>query len=240
MDYSTLPLPLHFRFTHSNETELIRLKHFVGGEFQPVRVITVLEEADEEVNRDHTHTVIFHKITAKDFRTRVKKNFPVHKGNCSFQVIDDIKDPYAMECYVCKGKAKGLLPNIITTNLTEEEIKERHFAYWKKNEELKTQPKKKKREKVLTWSQLTAQQFREVHKDKILKNCSVDKYFVFSFVVDKLGESVKALDAIIIRRLTLGVMNSLVEGDQREKFKKDLFSQAFPESYETNEKYGLL
>lgn len=232
-----LPPALHFRFTHGNEIDLARLQHFIVGQFKPLRWLIVLEEADSEVNRDHTHTAIYTHTTKKLFSGAVRKNFPIHKGNSAFTVFDEIKDNYALECYLCKGKAKNTMPKVIDTNLSADEILERHLEYWRKNEEMKTKPKTKKQQ---PWIKTVAEQFKEQHPNKKIYDDETCRYFVFNFVMDKLAQDTKALDAFILKRLVLGVMNILICPSAKRDFRKSLFRQTFPESYDIGEKYDLL
>ena len=237
MDFPNSPLPfLHFRFTHKDKEELNLLTAFLQSLKNPF--ITTIEEADAEVSRTHTHTLIQTDLSVVQFakRFKAKAYFPNSNGKTDFGTCV-VKSPSEMLSYVCKGINNTTLPIVWQSSWSNEVIALAHKVYWERNKEIK---KTKSKSKTLTWSQATAQAFKESHPNKICKNCSVDKYFVFSFCLDRMGAEVKVLDDIIIKRLTLGVMNHLITGDSRESFKKDLFERAFPNAYETNEMYSLI
>jgi len=235
-----LPPPIHFRFTHGSEADLQRLQHFVIGQYKPVRLLIVLEEADEEVNRDHTHSAIYIPVDKKKFSTAVRKNFPIHKGNSAFSVDADIRDSYALECYLCKGKAKHVMPKVLETTLTPQEILERHLAYWEKNEELK-KDKKDKKDKKISWTLLTANSLKQKYPSRKFRDDETDRFIIFEHVLECLGKDAKVFDVFILRRLTLGVMNMLLTNHhERKDFAKMLFRQTFPSSYETGENYDLM
>jgi len=233
---SSLPF-IHFRFTHKNQQELEKLNTFLLSLKTPF--ITTIEEADAEVARTHTHTLIQTDQTVIQFakKFKAKSFFPESNGKTDFGTCI-VKQPTDMLCYVCKG-TKDNLPVVNYSSWSSEVIELAYKVYWERNKNLKKQNKPDKT-KTLSWSQATAKAFREMHPDKVCKNCSVDKYFIFSFCLDRMGAEVKVLDDIIIKRLTLGVMNHLIDGDSRESFKRDLFEKAFPNDWETNERYSLL
>lgn len=236
MDFpSSLPF-LHFRFTHKNAEELATLHLFMQSLKTPY--ITTIEEADTEVARTHTHTLIQTDLTVIQFAKRFKAKlyFPNSNGKTDFGTCI-VKSPTDMLSYVCKGPDKNTLPHVYYSAWSQEVISNAHKVYWERNKILKT-PKTK--DKSLSWTQSTAKAFKEAYPDKVSKNCSIDKYFIFSFCLDRMGAEVKVLDDIIIRRLTLGVMNHLITGSARESFKKDLFEKAFPSAYEINEDYSLI
>ena len=233
---SSLPF-LHFRFTHKDNEELAKLQTFMLSQKTPF--ITTVEEADTEVARTHTHTLIQTDLTVIQFAKRFKAQsyFPNANGKSDFGTCV-VKNPSDMLCYVCKG-SKDVLPNVNYSSWSAEVIELAHKVYWERNKELKSVAKKQK-VNTQSWSQRVAQEYKKTHPNKVTKYCSVDKYLVFSFCLDRMGEEVKTLDTTIIRRLTLGVLNHLVEGSDRDTLKKSMFEQAFPPEYETNEMYSLL
>jgi len=239
MSLSHYPSPLHFRFTHSSSDDLARLKHFVESLKSP-RVLSVFEDEDHEVPRPHTHTAIYTNLDKKAFSVLVRKAFPIHKGNRAFSVFDDISDRYKLECYLCKGKARGTLPVVLETNLTEEEILERHNKYWDVNEELKGGKTKKKKEKTLTWSQRVAAAYVKEYPQRVIHHDSRSKFLLYNFVLESLGKDFKSFDEIVLRRLTLGIWNSLLSGYCRYEYAKDSFARVFPEDARINENYHLI
>jgi len=234
---SSLPF-LHFRFTHKTPEELTLLNSFLLSFKTPF--ITTIEEADTEVARTHTHTLIQTDLTVVQFakRFKAKAYFPNSNGKSDFGTCL-VKTPTEFLAYVCKGKDCETLPNVAHSSWNQEVIALAHKVYWERNKKLQ-QKHPKTKTKTLSWTQATAQEFKEQYPNKVCKNCSVDKYFIFSFCMDRMGTEVKVLDDIILKRLTLGVMNHLVTGEARESFKRDLFEKAFPSAYEINEKYSLI
>lgn len=197
--------PIHFRFTHSTPEDLDRLKHFVVGHYKPHRWISVLEKADEEVPRDHTHSVVYVNVDKKEFSKQVRKAFPMHKGNRAFSVFDSIEDPVALEQYVCKGEAKGLLPTVLETNFTPEEITTRHLAYWAKNEELKKNIKPKK----ALWSDRVFDE--ALDHFKVIEVLDQDTSIAITkFILARLGKDHKKFGFRLLQEMTLGIGNALL------------------------------
>ena len=232
---SSLPF-LHFRFTHKTPEELTLLTAFLQSLKTPF--ITTIEEADAEVSRTHTHTLIQTDLSVVQFakRFKAKAYFPNSNGKTDFGTCV-VKSPTEMLSYICKGENNKTLPIVNQSSWSNEVIELAHKVYWERNKEIK---KPSNKPKTLSWIKATAQAFKEAHPNKICKNCSVDKYLVFSFCLDRMGAEVKVLDEFIIKRFTLGVMNHLISGDSRDHFKKDLFERTFPNAHETNEKYSLI
>lgn len=231
-------MALHLRFTHSHdEDEKIHQKYLDKlvawiKSMSPASVIISLEPADNEVANTHTHTAIKINMDKVRFKERFSKIFPDCKGNKWFAVYDDIKDFEELEAYVCKGrddKYSSVNPTIVYTNQSDEYIKECHSRYWQKNKELKSKPKKTK--KTINWSKQCLEEYKKEYPNRTVKGFE-GLYHVYGFVLDKLGKDVKAFDAIVIKRLCLGVYNALLPEGSRGEFRQDLFKQSFPDVWE--------
>jgi len=240
MDHPSFPssLPfLHFRFTHKNPEELAKLHTFLLSFKTPF--ITTVEEADTEVARTHTHTLIQTDQSVIQFakKFKAKSYFPDSNGKSDFGTCV-VKQPTDMLCYVCKG-SRDSLPVVAYSSWSSEVIELAHKVFWERNKEIKeSHIKKPKKEKQASWTQRVAQEYKEKYPNQVVRHCPLDKYHVFCFCLDRMGAEVKVLDTIIIRRLTLGVVNHLIkEGSQRDNWRKHLFELAFPPEHE--QAYGM-
>lgn len=162
----------------------------------------VAECADDEVERDHTHSHLEQPtVQLTTFRNKLTKIG--NKGN-KFYSCSAVKDRHKNLCYLCKGKSKDEMPIVLLNNLlTEIEIKLFHCEYWITNEKLK----KKSKDKTLTFVQCCVE---EARKDPELCSGPIrrrQKERMFRLVCAMLGDRFKVLDVIVLRRLCNGVFN---------------------------------
>lgn len=210
---SILPsLPyLGIRFTHSSSEELSQIKQFMIEYAVPL--IIVLEEADDEVNRTHMHSLIQTPITINTFRKQLKKKFPLFSGNDHY-AITQVKDPDAMFRYVCKG-TKIAPPKIIHSTYPTEMVANAYLAYWKENSELKKTPIKLKT-KVLSWTEATLEELKQkIHCIDVVDEPTWK--MLMRHTLDSLGKKGKKLNPRIITDITLGFANALLRENPNPK-----------------------
>ena len=222
--FPTLPY-LGIRFSHSDISQCEQFKTFLISYAVPL--IIVLEDADEEVNRSHTHSLIQTPITINTFRKQLKKNFPDINGNKDFS-ITQVNDPAAMLRYVAKGK-KDTSPQILFSNFTPELVAKSHLEYWTQNSQLKKSTVKKT-QKTHTWSEKVLEELKALSiPEGGWSNRLECVDVVFKHVLKCLGKTAKKLNVSIIRDLVNGFMNALIIGKNRSDYEQQLFVACYPE-----------
>lgn len=175
-----------------------------------VKPITVFENADEEVNRDHLHSIFYLNVKSQTFRNNLLKKFPEIKGN-SFYTLRENDDTDKNYRYVCKGKSQGIMP-IVQHNMAEIDIQEKHNAYWLVNTVIKKDIKKDSTKTIVR--EITEQFKKEYPTISSLRYDQLDpivlKYEVLRYVMIKLRNNAKGYDKFIVERLVNGVYNQLV------------------------------
>ena len=218
-------LPIHLRFTHESDNDLKSLAIWLES-MSPARCLTVLEPADNEVPRDHTHTVIYINMDKKRFSERFKKRFPQAKGNKVFAVFDSIESPADLERYICKGRDNqysSVNPTIVyQSNFPQEHICTRHAQYWEINKKLKELSPPKKIT-IPQWTERTLEELRTQFPlfDKITEEVIVD---LTIRVMDKLGLTARKFSHKILEEMVLGFANSLQmrsTSEAGQRFRKD-------------------
>jgi len=201
---SSLPY-LGIRLTHPDEQVLTDFKTFLTAYDAPL--ILVIEEADEEVNRTHTHSLIQTEITINTFRKQLKKKFPLLNGNKDYQ-LTQIKDPNAMLRYVAKGK-KSTPPQVLFSNFNPELVAQYHLDYWKENDKLKQTHKQRPVAKSKTWTELC---WEDVQKKVNPFENAERKHIelITEIVLIHLGSTARKLSKKIISDMVWGFANALI------------------------------
>lgn len=217
--------PIHFRFTHKSETDLESFIKFLLS--YSVKTLTVFEDADLEVNRAHTHTIIFVNETLNNFRKQFKKKFSDYgRGDYGSCIIESLEK---MERYVCKGKDRRDPPDYrLIKEYEQTHLEQRHNEYWDENNKLIHQSVKNVKPKKITWMEDVNLYIREQYPEDIFGKWeynSTGKRIVYDIVMQKLGKLVKKISPKIIRELCDGQLNNLCGYEVR----KDYWSQVFPE-----------
>lgn len=116
---------LHFR-VHTDELDLDDLLTFLT---EQVHIEFVVKEYGKS-NREHIHACIKLKCAKQTFIDRMKKKFPIIKGN-GYYGLGKLKKDYDTNARYCyKGKANDY-PDILRTIHTEEKWKKYYTEYWK-------------------------------------------------------------------------------------------------------------
>ena len=180
--------------------------------------ITVYEDADEEVKRDHLHSI--HHLGKKElqFKKLLKLKFTeLGAGNWACRKNDDTIRNLV---YVCKGKSINEMPIVMFNNwLTPDEIIEYHALYWANNAQLKADSKKEKDLKAESFQHMvnrTYQRYEQIDGQSIDKGHDwvarktggqlIVRQSVLTHVLKCLGKKAKGFDFNIINRLVNGCM----------------------------------
>jgi len=196
---------LQFRVHPKCPEDIEKLISFIISRGCPALVVKEID-----ANREHLHCNIHFPLTKSTFGQQFKKVFPKYEGNTDFG-ITQIKCIEDMDAYICKGDSREDMPVILAQQGHYKDnnlIRACHVRYWDKNDELKANSKKKKKEYVSF--------VEECYNECIaLGNWQswdwnpVSKKIVFDKVMDMLGKKAKVIDVFIIRRHCYGVMNML-------------------------------
>lgn len=210
--------PIHFRFTHQNEDDLERFIRFILS--YSVKTLCVFEDADEEVNRPHLHTIIYAKETLSNFRKQFKKKFPNYgRGDYGSCIIEH---PDKMERYLCKGKSRLQPADLRLVREYDMDIIDiRHTEYWDENDRLRSQTVdnvKKPKSKAPTWMQLVNRQIREEYPTRKWGNNRESRLAVYDTVMQCLGKEVKKISPKIVRELCDGQLNNLAGYEVRSEY----------------------
>lgn len=194
-------------------------------------------------------------IIAREFATRehiqcyvstnvVKKTW-VNKFNLAFKL--DRRDKYVMEDlgktkqYVCKGVALNEMPDIVNKRgFSDADINEYHQAYWATHivvEPISFTPTQMTSDKVRKKSMpFMRQVYERLESDYPLREwVETDKPLIFRYVMDDLGRSNRSLDKFIVKRMVLGILNSLMK-DHRAEWYTSFYHEVFAEHYQFDNK----
>ena len=201
----------------------------------------------ELAEREHIHALVHTRITKKSFCNKFKAKFSTMDGNKDYS-FTPVKNSDADMCqYICKATKMGDQPIILMSRALKNTIEEYHNEYWMVH--ALTHPStsvKQEIQEIQQKSQTSTFEIIEKPKKKKVPPFMVtvredliqeygseyqweleDKWRVFSSVVDHLGDFVKALDHIIVGRMTNGILCSLMK--DRKKFKCALWDKCFQE-----------
>lgn len=191
-------------------------------------------------DRPHVHCILEPTKTVSTFRQQFLKTFPQCKGNKCYS-LEEAKDIDKLKCYLSKGESETIMPVILFNK--DVDVDCYHKQYWETNKSLKSHTASQQKVKTLTWTQEVKSEFQEQYPQDVLelsdpidcrwkpteqdvKNHITSKKLLLSFVLKKLGKSVKVLDDNIITRLYKGVLNSFIqEGSHTGKYTDFLFDK---------------
>jgi len=121
---------LHFR-VHTDELDLDDLLAFLT---EQTHIDFAVKEYGKS-NREHIHACVKLKCAKQTFVDRMKKKFPVIKGN-GYYSLGKIKKDYDTNARYCyKGRANDY-PDILITVHTEQVWKKYYNDYWKQYNEI--------------------------------------------------------------------------------------------------------
>lgn len=195
-----------------------------------MRSVCVVHLACFELSKSgtpHMHAVLDTNKTASTYRQKFVEKFPNYKGNQSYKIspVDKYDDKIK---YLCKGNE--LFKPDILFNGKEIDIEENYKQFWSKNKELREksgisfpQVKKKVRPNFM---QESKDEFIKKYPDFTPNYCKKDLEILTCFMCKRLGNSVKILDEIILKRMVLGLLNSL---NPDSKLTPSLFAKMFPD-----------
>lgn len=224
----------HFR-VHTDELDVDEMVEFLKEQTD----IQFIVKEYGKGNREHIHSCFAFKTAKQTFIDRLKKRFPVIKGN-KYYGCEKLKKGYDRNAQYCyKGTASDW-PDILYTIHTSEQWKSYYNAYWKEFAELH-KPKEvnmgcqndsslvvKVKSKSKTFMQRISEEFKEEHY-KIIWSIWVFKGYktsdpdivtinslewcqdyVGNFLHRKLGSSVKNIDDMIFQRMYRGLYSYIL------------------------------
>lgn len=196
------------------------------------RYFVVTEEADEEVNRTHTHAHVEEPLYQVQ-TVRNKLSEMTNKNKDKVFSMKGVRDREKNLTYLCKGKALGILPIVYLNNLlTPEQILYYHELYWQTQLEWIKEHAKKPKIKQKTFLELcidesAKEEYAEKWKGDFEYITNYQKRAMFMLVTSMLGSKRKILDAMIIRRLCNGVFNVIMPLKYRDDM---LFESVYPDN----------
>lgn len=233
---------------HLEDKDLMTVADWIATTGKYVFVVKEVGTAEGH----HIHSVSTFGKTPSTFRQQFVAEFPQHKGSRGLYSVKPEKIEYCEEWlvqeknfsgndeidktlrYLCKGKSKGVLPQVFKNSLiSEDDVEGYHQAYWRIRENYigESGPAKKalkETKKALTFVQSIAEKLITSRDDwEALALGHHAKKIVFAAVMDGLGVKGKALDALVVRRLCYGVFNIV----SPKAMKEHLWSEVFPTDY---------
>lgn len=224
----------HFR-VHIDNLDLDKLQVFIKT--NAVTLLIVKETGD----RPHVHCIIEPLKTASTFRQQFLKSFPQCKGNRCYS-LEEVKDLDKLKSYLSKGESETIMPVVIFNK--DVDVVSYHNQYWEVNKSLKTNTASQKTKvKTLSWTQEVKNEFQKSYPLDVIelsdpiecrwkpteqeqKNHVASKKLLLSFVLKKLGQSVKVIDDNIVTRLYKGVLNSYIQdGSFTESYTNLMFNK---------------
>lgn len=209
---------LGIRLTHPDDKTLEDYKNFLISYAVPL--IIVIENADDEVNRTHTHALLSTNISLNTFRKQLKKKFPQLNGNSDYS-LTQVKDANAMLRYVCKGltyvsdydpDGTELFiepPQIIYSSIWPLTVATAHREYWEENKKLKQSHKQRKQPKILTWTELCWEDVQnKVPPFEFARREEINA--ITAIVLRHLGSTARKLPLKIISDMVWGFVNALI------------------------------
>ena len=171
--------------------------------------ITVAENADEEVHRDHTHTLLKTTDSINTFRKQLKKKFPNINGNTDYS-IQQVKTPYDSFKYMCKGKTENTPPIVIATSFGAPLVAQAHVDFWDRRSQItQSNAITKRSPKALTWTDRTLEELRQHYGGiEVLNRDTV--IALTDDVLKKLGKTAKKFSQRTLSELVLGFGNALL------------------------------
>jgi len=228
----------HFRFTASREEcESVTLWLRSVGKVH----LSVFETSSQGVA--HSHNIIDVDLGKTGFLTSFHKKFKdKYKGNKCISCEELKKDVESNYRYCLKGVrcslTKKLFPPVVLFNsvptLTQErinELQELHWSYIEK--ECPTQIGKPKKKQV-TFLESCIDYYKLKGYKTNLHYCKRDMEFVHNFIMSRLGKKAKGFDHFIVKRLCLGLLNSI--NPTADSLRKHNFVECFPDL--ADDRYG--
>lgn len=203
---SSLP-SLAIRYNHTDDENLRQYHEFIQHFGKPY--ILVVEQADEEVKRTHTHAWIQDEITIDAFRKQLKKRFPLINGNKDFSIVR-VKNPDEMLRYVCKGVSDDHMPLVVGATITKLDINDYHKRYWEARKDFKASKGiTKTKNQTQSWSDKMFEELKE-HIPYIEEISSHEIKQITAFTLKRLGRTGKKLGLKLISEMVLGFANGLL------------------------------
>lgn len=189
------------------EDTLLRLKSFIDTHYPKSHYITVIEEADEEVKRTHTHTLIQTNESFKAKQFKAKQFFKhLDGGNGAFATCT-VKEPHKFLKYVCKGH-KDVAPNVVFSSIPPDVVAQFHQQFYQKDDKSGCR-RKLPRAQATTWTVMT---FMEITSElpyiEVIDKDAIDKITLITLRC--YGKVAKDLPYAKISSTVMGFANALL------------------------------
>lgn len=218
---------LHFR-CHTDELDLSEFLEFLNTQAD---IQFVVKEYGKS-NREHIHSCIQLQVAKTTFVERMKKKFPMIKGN-KYYSIEKLKKGYDTNARYCyKGQANDY-PCILQTVHSEEQWKNYYKSYW---EEFKKMHPPEVTSNISILKKVRTRTFMEKVRDDLFEEASQllpraiwyhhgyrpdDNYippedieyyqeYISEFLLMRLGLAVKNIDDLIFERLYRGLYTGIL------------------------------
>jgi len=210
---------LHFRLTDDSQPNLEEVTTWLRS---VSKVYLCVLESGSITGKQHTHCVHDFPKTKSTFGQNFLKKFPRYKGNQSYSCETLKKELENNIRYLCKG-TKDILPQVLFSSYSDEEIKLFHEQYWSENKKVV-----KEKNKTISWSQQLTQDIQNEYPQSCnFTYCAVDIQIITRRTLLQLGATSKKLNHMIVRDLVLGQLNAL----NKYSLHEDIYMKAFPDLY---------
>lgn len=175
---------------------------------------------------EHMHMVLDTDKTVSTYRQKFVDQFPYMVGNKSYK-ISPVLDLERKLRYICKG-TQMFKPDVIAGDVNE--ANNLYNQFWEENAKLLSEGVKQTHQKLkstrTTFMQEVKDEFQKRYPKFTPNYNKNDLEILTLFLCKRLGKAVKILDEIILKRMVLGLLNSL---NDDSKLPPSLFAKMFPD-----------
>jgi len=194
----------------------------------------------EHATREHFHALFSSRKKIEQFRKDFRKNFPDLKGNSGYS-LKDVKSEIGIQDYICKGDSLGIMPEVLEASpmWDETKIKGHHESYWNRHEHHKSEEEAnvlaktgndtliisgmKTKVRTPTFIEKVANKLRKQDPEREWQfRLEIHRKHIYRTMMESLGESGKAFDKQILKRLFNGVCLQLCEAEVTEWWEESI------------------
>jgi len=220
-------------------------------------IVYLCVEEHSQKYKKHIHIVVETHNTST-FRQHILEKFPKLKGNGTYSISEAEKDLATNLRYIAKGPDPYTDPVYHYASISHEEIKQYQKAYYEhnphviatikeleENEQSSKGTPLQKKKKAPTWMEKITEEFINqypTHQSVIdpsgnylghvpYNQFTYDKKsmtIITKYVLKKLGKSRKILDQFVVKRMCLGLLNAITDGEDEIVF-ESMFTSSFPD-----------
>lgn len=200
--------------------------------------------------KKHFHLLAEYRKSVSTFNRLFSKQFPQLVGNKVKSISEGTECLDVNVRYICKGDAPDKDPVVLLSNISLEDVARYHTEFWANNPQHQTDIKiqrldqargmleeTKAKTKTKTFMEKITQEFQDRYMTQVNIDGTIevgrkfsynkeDITFITKYVLKRLGNSSKILDQYIVKRMVLGLLNSVTNGDD-EVLTSHLINQMF-------------